>query len=196
MNHIKWFPHARSTAIIVAARSHHFSLPLKMHRPRIKRNIEIAPIYIGPAVNGCGPQYRGRCLITWLRFGCPACFRSLYVSDFLSSAPEDAPPLKFGIIRFGVSSMPYDQAVAYSRSSPLSLCVSDDGLSSEPPRIVCFAYWYVGMSLLRLVAMPVPPITSRSADAAKNFTKRLSAVLDKQTETNCAIVYMRIMMAR
>ena len=36
-------------------------------------------------------------------------------------SPEEAPPLKFGISRLGISSMPYDHAVAYSRSSPLLL---------------------------------------------------------------------------
>ena len=52
-------PHARRTAMTVATTIHHFSRPLIRQRPRTKRKMVMAPIYIGPAVKGCGPQYRG-----------------------------------------------------------------------------------------------------------------------------------------
>ena len=52
----------------VAARSHHLCIPLQRKRPSRKRKTVTAPIYIGPAVNGWGPQYIGRDLATSLRF--------------------------------------------------------------------------------------------------------------------------------
>ena len=67
----------------------------------------MAPMYIGPAVNGCGPQYSGSDLATWLIFGWLYCRRSLMVSDLSGlTAPAEEPPLKSGIIRFGCSSQP------------------------------------------------------------------------------------------
>ena len=164
---MKWLPHARSTAITVATSIHHFSRPLTRHRPRTKRKTVTAPIYIGPAVNGCGPQYKGMCFRVSLRFGCPALFNSFPVSESLSSSPEEDPPLKFGIRRFGISSIPYDHAVAYSRSSPLSLWLSLSADSSDPPRIVYGVYSYVGISLLAFVAIPIHPVTRSMADDAK-----------------------------
>ena len=112
VNHMKWLPHARKMAMTEAATSHHLSRPLQSVRPRMKRNMVIAPIYIGPAVKGCGPQYRGICLSVWRRLGWPALLSSFAVSESISSAPDDAPPLKFGISRLGISLMPYDHAVA------------------------------------------------------------------------------------
>ena len=78
-----------------------------MHRPSTKRKTVMAPIYIGPAVKGWGPQYIGRALATSRVFFCPARLSSLIVSDFSgSTACDDAPPLKLGIIRLGSSSQP------------------------------------------------------------------------------------------
>ena len=56
VNHIKWLPHASMMAMTVAMSSHHFSLPRYRHSPRMNRKTVMAPIYIGPAVKGCGPQ--------------------------------------------------------------------------------------------------------------------------------------------
>ncbi len=96
-----------STASTVAAASHHFSRPRYRPSPSTKRNSVMAPMYIGPAVNGCGPQYIGSCLAVSLRFFCPAWRSSLMVADFSGfTAPADAPPLKLGIIRLGSSSQP------------------------------------------------------------------------------------------
>ena len=52
VNAIKWLPTAIRTAIMVTAKSHHFSLPLYRPRPRMNRKIVMAPMYIGPAVKG------------------------------------------------------------------------------------------------------------------------------------------------
>ena len=96
-----------STASSVATSSHHFSRPRYRPRPSTNRKTDMAPMYIGPAVNGCGPQYSGNCLAVSLRFFCPARRRSLMVWDFSGfTAPADAPPLKSGIIRLGSSSQP------------------------------------------------------------------------------------------
>ena len=53
---IRWLPRDSSTASTVTASSHHFSLPSYSSRPSRKRKTEMAPIYMGPAVKGCGPQ--------------------------------------------------------------------------------------------------------------------------------------------
>ena len=96
------------------AKIHHFLLPFATNIPSRNRNMVIAPIYIGPAVNGCGPQYSGR----WDRVSFnsrplyPDCLSNWPVAESSSNEPAEAPPLKFGIIRFGISLMPYDQAVA------------------------------------------------------------------------------------
>ena len=75
----------------------------------------MAPMYIGPAVNGCGPQYIGIALAISLTFVCPIFFRTATAADLSgSTGPAEEPPLKLGIIRLGSSSQPYDQAVAYS----------------------------------------------------------------------------------
>ncbi len=104
---IKWLPTAIRTARMVADSSHHFSRPLYRHRPRTKRKMVMAPIYMGPAVKGCGPQYIGRDLATSRTFCCPACLRSFTVADLSGfTAWADAPPLKLGTIRLGSSSQP------------------------------------------------------------------------------------------
>ena len=64
---MKCRPTPRNTAMRVAARSHHLCIPLQRKRPSRKRKTVTAPIYIGPAVNGWGPQYIGRDLATSLR---------------------------------------------------------------------------------------------------------------------------------
>ena len=53
---IKWLPQASMTAKMLAAMSHHFSFPLQSRQPSRKRKKLRAPMYIGPAVKGCGPQ--------------------------------------------------------------------------------------------------------------------------------------------
>ena len=53
---MKWLPTAIRMAMTVPTMSHHFSFPLYRNRPRTNRNTEMAPIYMGPAVKGCGPQ--------------------------------------------------------------------------------------------------------------------------------------------
>ena len=44
---------------MVAASSHHFSLPFTMKSPSTNKKQTIAPTYTGPEVKGCGPQYVG-----------------------------------------------------------------------------------------------------------------------------------------
>ena len=39
-----------------AATAHHFSLPFQYIRPRMNRKMVMAPMYMGPAVKGWGPQ--------------------------------------------------------------------------------------------------------------------------------------------
>ena len=104
---IKWLPTAMRTARTVAAIIHHLFRPLYRNRPSTKRNTVMAPIYIGPAVKGWGPQYIGRLLAVSLRFFCPARLSSWMVADLSGfTAPADDPPLKLGIIRLGSSCQP------------------------------------------------------------------------------------------
>ena len=166
----------------VATIIHHLSLPLKRNSPRTKRNMVTAPRYIGPAVKGCGPQYIGNCFTVCFTLGCPARRRSSSVAPcFRCGSQDEAPPLKLGISKLGISLIPYDQAVAYSRSSPLAAalasftafaspaCSALSAASSDPPRIVYFEYLYVGINLLAFVAIPIQPTTSSRAEAAKNL---------------------------
>ena len=107
VSHMKFLPRPRPTARRVAARSHHFSFPSRMKRPRRKRKIVMAPMYIGPAVKGCDPQYRGSWSAIDSAFGTPYSLQTATTEDLsgLTLAPE-APPLKLGIIMFGSSSQP------------------------------------------------------------------------------------------
>ena len=52
VNDMKWLPTLRNMAKIVITSNIHFSLPLYMNSPRRNKNMVMAPIYIGPAVNG------------------------------------------------------------------------------------------------------------------------------------------------
>ena len=52
VNAMKWLPTAMNMAMRTAATSHHFSRFLYRPRPKTKRKTVIAPMYIGPAVNG------------------------------------------------------------------------------------------------------------------------------------------------
>ena len=58
-NHIKCEPQPSSKANMETPAIHHLYRPLITHRPNTKRKRDTAPRYIGPAVKGWGPQYRG-----------------------------------------------------------------------------------------------------------------------------------------
>ena len=103
---MKWRPQPKNRANKDIPTIHHFMGPLIKTNPNTNKKIAMAPIYIGPAVNAWGPQYKGICLIIWSAFWAPALFKNLYVSEFLLNAPAEAPPLKFGINRFRDSSIP------------------------------------------------------------------------------------------
>ena len=67
----------------------------------------MAPMYMGPAVKGWGPQYIGIALAMSRTFFCPICFRTWMAADLSgSTGPAEEPPLKLGIIRLGSSSQP------------------------------------------------------------------------------------------
>ena len=68
VNAMKWLPTAIRMARMVTASSHHFSRPLYRPRPKMNRKTVMAPIYIGPAVKGWGPQYSGNALAISFRF--------------------------------------------------------------------------------------------------------------------------------
>ena len=73
---------------------HHLSSLRHRPRPIMKRNMVTAPIYMGPAVKGWGPQYIGRAFATAFRLVWPALRSRSMVAD-LSGFTEydDEPPL-------------------------------------------------------------------------------------------------------
>ena len=82
-------------------------------------------------------------------------------------------------------------------SRPFLLWVSLSDDSSEPPLIVYFEYSYVGMSLFAFVAIPIPPVTRRTAEAMKKFFRPvLLRALSMQRYMNNPRIYANMTIAR
>ena len=58
---MKFRPQPKNRASKEIPTIHHFMGPLINTSPNTKRKMAIAPMYIGPAVNACSPQYKGNC---------------------------------------------------------------------------------------------------------------------------------------
>ena len=108
VSHIMFLPHESITVKITIGNNHHLIRLSTRNNPNTNRKHTIAPIYTGPEVNGCAPQYNGN----WFSFsilstsGAPREVSFLAVSLSEPKLAVLAPPLKSGINRVIVSSIP------------------------------------------------------------------------------------------
>ena len=102
VNHMKLLPQLNRIDSTVATTSAHFTGPLTIKIPRMKRNSTKAPTYTGPEVPGCSPQYEPN----WATYCRLLAGTFLMAALWLLRGMFDAPPLTSGISREKVSPMP------------------------------------------------------------------------------------------